>query len=279
MLDDKALDGTLIGMSFLKRLGEIPGRERHAAARAVGRSLSDRFARGEAIAPDDRFLRRRLRGADRIGCADRRARPLRRRFSSVHGRAPAARPRATSAPTGSSPVMPTAWSIASSGVVRPPPSATTARPMSRVAMPATKPSARRRDRKLHRRLRQIFVAAARRNRRDRRAPPPCGRRPPRRGRCPARRRRARSAFLDWSRQCRPTTSISAASASVTSSSRGSRRRPVRKSTAFATSTALPAAEASGSFMSVISAEVFSAGAVGDLDQARRQLARRRALSP
>ena len=51
-------------------------------------------------------------------------------------------------------------------------------------------------------------------------------------------------------------SISAASASVTSSSRGSRARPVRKSTALATSTALPAADASGSFMSVISAVVF-----------------------
>ena len=51
-------------------------------------------------------------------------------------------------------------------------------------------------------------------------------------------------------------SISAASASVTSSSRLSRARPVRKSTALATSTALPAAEASGSFMPVTSAVVF-----------------------
>ena len=65
----------------------------------------------------------------------------------------------------------------------------------------------------------------------------------------------RSAFLVASRRCRPMTSISAASASVTSTSRRSRRRPVRKSTAFATSTALPAADASGSFMPVISAEV------------------------
>ena len=51
------------------------------------------------------------------------------------------------------------------------------------------------------------------------------------------------------------TSISAASAMVTSASRLSRRRPDRKSTAFMTSTALPAADASGSFMPVISAEV------------------------
>ena len=49
-------------------------------------------------------------------------------------------------------------------------------------------------------------------------------------------------------------------------------RPVRKSTAFGTSTALPAAEASGSFMSVISARGLQARAVGHLDQAVRQLA-------
>ena len=40
VLDDKALDGTLIGMSFLNRLGEIPGRERRAAAGAVSWRLT-----------------------------------------------------------------------------------------------------------------------------------------------------------------------------------------------------------------------------------------------
>ena len=50
-------------------------------------------------------------------------------------------------------------------------------------------------------------------------------------------------------------SISAASASVTSSSLLSRRLPVRKSTAFLTSSALPAADANGSFIPVTSAVV------------------------
>ena len=48
----------------------------------------------------------------------------------------------------------------------------------------------------------------------------------------------------------PRTRSSAASATVTSWRRGSRWRPVRKSTALITSTALPAAEARGSFLSV-----------------------------
>ncbi len=50
-------------------------------------------------------------------------------------------------------------------------------------------------------------------------------------------------------------SASAPSATVTSQSRPSISSPVRKRTAFAISSALPAADASGSFMSVISARV------------------------
>ena len=35
VLDDKALHTNLIGMSFLNRLGKVPGRKRHTAAGAV----------------------------------------------------------------------------------------------------------------------------------------------------------------------------------------------------------------------------------------------------
>ena len=53
----------------------------------------------------------------------------------------------------------------------------------------------------------------------------------------------------------PETSTSPPSATVTAWRRLSTRAPVRNSTAFITSTALPAADASGSFMSVMRAVV------------------------
>ena len=70
-------------------------------------------------------------------------------------------------------------------------------------------------------------------------------------RAPSRRRRRRVSARP------PSVSISPASASTTPRAAGRAARRSRKATAFSTSTALPAAEASGSFMSVMSALVFS----------------------
>ena len=160
----------------------------------------------------------------------------------------------TSAPTGASALRPTAWSIGPRGGCgrrRAPPRRGRFARGDRGDIAG----ARRRHRTHDRRLRQIASRCARRNRRGRRARRPCGRRSRPPCRCRAPRWRA-AALPGWSRRSPADCSISAASASVTSSSRLSRARPVRKSTAFCTSTALPAAEASGSFMSVISAVVF-----------------------
>ena len=87
------------------------------------------------------------------------------------------------------------------------------------------------------------------------------------------RARPRTACAGVAAQSRSARAPPAQSASVTSSRRGSRCAPVRKSTALRISSALPAALASGSFMSVISAAVLVPAPLATVDEALRQLAR------
>ena len=162
----------------------------------------------------------------------------------------------TSSPSAASSVRPTDGSIASAARARPPPSSTTASPTARTstARDDAAPSQAAPRRRPRRRGSAVVGARARKSRRARRARRPCARiaPPPRRTRASATQRASPSAIV--SRGPRDAAVRRRARASP-ESRRASRCLPVRKSTAFWTSTALPAALASGSFMSVISETV------------------------
>ena len=156
--------------------------------------------------------------------------------------------------------------------LRPPPSATTARPMSRVAMP-----------RRHSRIAAPAPAArpgpaadmprcARRNRRARRAPRPCGRRSPPRVPLVQRFVGAQQRLPGWIRRWPADCSISAASASVTSSSRLSRDAAGQEIDGVGDLDGIAGGRGERLVHVGDQRRGLQAGAVGDLDQAGRQRA-------
>ena len=187
------------------RHGQPPAASSRAAR--LDNALDERGCRGRGV-------------PDRVGRDHRAARPPLPRRDPPRARARADRPPPVSRRRPASRSKPTAGSIACAGSVRPPPSATTARPRARVSMAVTHPAARRRHVHDDRRARKMRVRILHQVRRPAEARDHA-RKPLGRAAVRERLRRARRAQPFRSPTVLPSVMTAAPSASVTSSRRGS----------------------------------------------------------